>query len=82
MEFSRLNFSGLPAIQLRNLARYAGMASVKYISRMPEERRLAVLTAFVNAQEISALDEAVDVLDMLILDITRSAKNIGPKKRV
>ncbi|HEE5374106.1 TPA: DUF4158 domain-containing protein, partial [Acinetobacter baumannii] len=82
MEFSRLNFSGLPAIQLRNLARYAGMASVKYISRMPDERRLAVLTAFVKAQEISALDEAVDVLDMLILDITRSAKNIGQKKRL
>ncbi len=82
MEFSRLNFSGLPAIQLRNLARYAGMASVKYISRMPEERRLAELTAFVKAQEISALDEAVDVLDMLILDITRSAKNIGQKKRL
>ncbi|SQC99560.1 transposase [Escherichia coli] len=29
LEFSRLNFTGLPAIQLRNLARYAGMASVK-----------------------------------------------------
>jgi hypothetical protein len=49
---------------------------------MPDERRLAVLTAFVKAQEISALDEAVDVLDMLILDITRSAKNIGQKKRL
>ena len=41
---------------------------------MPEERRLAILTAFVKAQEISALDEAVDVLDMLILNITREAK--------
>ncbi|MFY0079980.1 hypothetical protein ABTQ07_19745, partial [Acinetobacter baumannii] len=67
---------------LRNLARYAGMASVKYISRMPDERRLAVLTAFVKAQEISALDEAVDVLDMLILYITSSEKNIGQKKRL
>ncbi|EFC3971199.1 DUF4158 domain-containing protein, partial [Escherichia coli] len=38
LEFSRLNFSGLPAIQLRNLARYAGMASVKYIARMPQQR--------------------------------------------
>lgn len=74
MEFSRLNFSGIPAIQLRNLARYAGMTSAKYIARMPEVRRLAVLTAFVKAQEISALDEAVDVLDMLILDIARGAK--------
>ncbi|HFG2322550.1 TPA: Tn3 family transposase, partial [Enterobacter hormaechei] len=82
LEFSCLNFTGLPAIQLRNLARYAGMASVKYISRMPEERRLAILTAFVKAQEISALDEAVDVLDMLILNITREAKKTGQKKRL
>ena len=82
LEFSCLNFTGLPAIQLRNLARYAGMASVKYISRMPEERRLAILTAFVKAQEISALDEAIDVLDMLILNITREAKKTGQKKRL
>ncbi len=82
LEFSCLNFTGLPAIQLRNLARYAGMASVKYISRMPEERRLAILTAFVKAQEISALDEAVDVLDMLILNITREAKKTEQKKRL
>ena len=82
LEFSCLNFTGLPAIQLRNLARYAGMASVKYISRMPEERRLAILTAFVKAQEISALDEAVDVLDMLFLNITREAKKTGQKKRL
>nr|WP_266098063.1 Tn3 family transposase [Klebsiella variicola] len=30
MEVSRLNFSGLPAAQLRNLARYAGMTSTRY----------------------------------------------------
>ncbi|HHU6767072.1 TPA: Tn3 family transposase [Klebsiella pneumoniae] len=82
LEFSRLNFTGLPAIQLRNLARYAGMTSVKYIARMPQQRKLAVLTAFVKAQEIAALDEAVDVLDMLILDITRAAKKTGQKKRL
>jgi hypothetical protein len=28
------------------------MASARYIARMPEARRLAVLTAFVKAQEI------------------------------
>ncbi|HBQ4057457.1 Tn3 family transposase [Klebsiella pneumoniae] len=82
MGFSRLNFSGLPVAQLRNLARYAGMTSTRYIARMPEVRRLAVLTAFVKSQEISALDEAVDVLDMLILDITREAKKTGQKKRL
>ena len=45
-------------------------------------RKLAILTAFVKAQEIIALDEAVDVLDMLILDITREAKKTGQKKRL
>ncbi len=36
--------SGLPtAIQLRNLARYAGMASVIYIARMPQQRKLLYL---------------------------------------
>lgn len=46
---------------------------------MPQQRKLAVLTAFVKAQETAALDEAVDVLDMLILDITRAAKKTGRK---
>lgn len=82
LEFSRLNFTGLSAIQVRNLARYAGMASVKYIARMPQQRKLAVLTAFVKAQETAALDEAVEVLDMLILEITRAAKTTGQKKRL
>lgn len=82
LELSRLNFSKLPAIQLCNLARHAGMASARYITRMPEAWRLAVLTAFVKAQEISALNEAVDVLDMLILDIAREAKKTGQKKRL
>ena len=56
------------------------MASVKYIARMPQQRKLAVLLAFVKAQETAALDEAVDVLDKLILDITRAAKKTGQKK--
>lgn len=55
------------------------MASVKYIARMPQQRKLAVLTAFVKARETAALDEAVDVLDMLILDITRAAENGAEK---
>ena len=52
LEFSWLNFDGFPAIQLLNLARYAGMASTRYIARIPETRRLAILTAFVKAQGI------------------------------
>lgn len=49
---------------------------------MPLQRKLAILTSFVKAQEISALDEAIDVLDMLIRNITREAKKTGQKKRL
>lgn len=71
------------ALRYRGLrARYAGIASAKYIARTPEIKRMAVLSVFVKAQEITALDEAVDVLDMLILDITRAANKTGQKKRL
>ena len=50
------------------------------IARMPEERRIATLVAFVRDFEIIAIDDALDVLDLLITDITREAKRIGQKK--
>jgi hypothetical protein len=40
------------------------------------------LVAFVKVFEIMALDDALDVLDLLITDIAGSAKNIGQKKRL
>lgn len=45
-------------------------------------RRTAMLVAFVRSCEISALDDALDVLDGVIADIGREAKKIGQKKRL
>lgn len=52
-------FYGLPAIQLRNLFRLHrhGVSKIYQRTRMPQQRKLAVLTAFVKAQETAALDE-------------------------
>ncbi|WP_282809044.1 hypothetical protein, partial [Klebsiella pneumoniae] len=41
--------STLPAVRLKNLARYAGMTSVFNIARMSPQKRMAVLVAFVLA---------------------------------
>lgn len=41
-----------------------------------------MLVAFVRSCEISALDDALDVLDGVIADIGREAKKIGQKKRL
>ena len=49
---------------------------------MPEEKRIAILVAFVKTYETIALDEALDVLDLLITSIAGNAKRIGQKKRL
>lgn len=77
-----LDFTNIPLVRVKNLARYATMASVHKIARMPEKKRIAVLVAFVQTFEIIALDDALDVLDLLITDIIRDAKRIGEKKRL
>jgi hypothetical protein len=60
-----LDFSRIPPVRLKNLARHAGVITMHKIARMPESKRIAILVAFVKAFEIMALDDALDVLDML-----------------
>ena len=43
---------------------------------------MAVLLAFAYVYETKALDDALDLLDMLITEITAQAKRLGEKKRI
>ncbi len=45
-------------------------------------RRIATFIAFLYAFEISALDNALDMLDMLVTEITAQAKMLGQKQRL
>ncbi len=76
------DFSHIPPVRLKNLARHAGMISMHKIGRMPEDQRIALLVAFAKAFGIIALDEALDVLDLLLTDIAGKAKIAGQKKRL
>ncbi len=58
------------------------MLSMHKIARMPESKRTAILVAFAKAYETIALDEALDVLDLLITYIAGEAKKLGQKKRL
>lgn len=78
----KINFSYVPPVRLKVLGRYASMASAYKISRMPDEKRTATLLAFTKAFETIALDEALDVLDLLITEIAGEAKKIGQKRRL
>lgn len=81
-ELQNLDFSGIPSVRFKSIARQAGIISQWQIARMPHEKRLGTLVAFVKAFEISALDDALDVLDLLITDIAGQAKRLGKKNRL
>ena len=77
-----LDFSRIPPVWLHSLARYATTGWAPNIARMPEDRRIATLVAFVYAYTAETLDDALDLFDMLIADIATSAKTLGQKKRL
>lgn len=77
-----LNISKIPPVRLKALARHSQIVSSYKIARMPEHRRIALLIAFVRAATTSLLDDALDILDLLITDIASSAKNAGKRSRL
>ena len=77
-----LDFTGIPPVRFKNIARHAGIISMHKIARMPEIKRTAILVAFAKAYETIALDEALDVRDLLISHIASEAKKLGQKRRL
>ena len=79
---STLSVAHLPPNRLRDLARYAAAARAQAIARMAPERRLATLLAFAHAFEVIALDDALDLLDLVITDILHDAQTEGEQQRL
>ena len=73
------NLSTLPAVRLKNLARYAGMTSVFNIAGMSPQKKDGGSGCLVLAWETLALDDALDVLDAMLAVIIRDARKIGQK---
>ena len=72
--FRDLDFSRIPPVRLISLARHAGIISKQKIARMPFDKRIVILVAFVKAFEVMALDDAIDILDLLITEIAGNEK--------
>lgn len=72
----------IPAGRLHALARFANTAKVSIIRRLPESRRLATLVAFASNLEAAALDDALDLLDILITEIFSDAVRASDKARL
>ncbi len=76
------DFSKIPPVRFKTLARHAGLISMYKIMRMPNDRKIAILVAYVALFVVNSLDDALDVFDLLMADINRQSKLIGIKKRL
>jgi hypothetical protein len=70
------DLSGVPHRKVADLARYGMAATLTQLSRHPVRRRLATLLATVVYLEGRAVDDALELLDVLM-----AAKLIGPVQR-
>ncbi len=82
LDVGRLDLRHVPASRIDALARYAGTAWAATIARMPPDRRVATLLAFARVFEATALDDAIDVLDALITELSVQALRAGRQERL
>jgi hypothetical protein len=72
----------IPAGRIHSLARFANTAKISVIRKLPESRRLATLVAFAGNLEAAALDDALDLLDILVTEIFSDAARASDKARL
>jgi len=72
----------LPQHRLRAIARYGAAARAQAIARMAPERRIATLLAFAPAFARTAMDDALDLFDLLVTDMVRGAHKEGEQARL
>lgn len=72
----------IPPCRIAALARFANTAKVTAIIRLPVERRLATLVAFIHRLEATAHDEALEILEILLHDLFETAKEADKKARL
>ena len=72
----------IPATRIAALARFAGAAKVSAVLRLPDQRRLATLVAFVYCLEATAQDDALEVLEALLRELFGDAIKADKKARL
>ena len=82
LEVGNLELRAIPAGRLKALARFAAAAWAPTVARMPPARKTATLLAFARHFEVVALDDALDVLDLLITQLCTQAKRDGQCRRL
>jgi len=68
--------------RIRTLASYAMTSKVSTLARMSTESRAATLLCYVRTLEVTALDDVMDVLDLLLRDLLAKSERQGKKERL
>jgi TnpA family transposase len=74
--------SHIPPQRIKALARFVHKSWAAHLLRMSEERRIGSLVAFIATFESSAIDDALDVLELLLSERFKSAQKEGEKEIV
>ncbi|MGB5631837.1 MAG: Tn3 family transposase, partial [Waterburya sp.] len=79
---NQLNVDKIPPIRFKTLSKTAFTLRAQAIARMPTERRIATLVAWAYVMEAIAIDDALDVLNLLVKDILAKSQKDGKKNRL
>ena len=72
----------LPKSRITSLARFAAAAKAQAVERLPDERRIATLLAYIRTLEASAHDDVLDLFDVVVTGMFADAKAAGQKERL
>ncbi len=72
----------MPASRIKALAQYAVTTKAQKIANLTEQRRTATLVSFTRLLSVTAQDDALDVLDVLVRDLLARSVSSGKKARL
>lgn len=82
LDVGPLNLGNVPASRIKALAQYAVTTKAQNVANLTEQRRTATLVSFARQLAVTAQDDALDVLDMLIRDLLARSTSDGKKARL
>ncbi|GCE12936.1 Tn3 family transposase [Tengunoibacter tsumagoiensis] len=77
-----LDLANVPASRIKALAHYAVTTKAQNIANLTPDRRTATLVSLVHTLTMTAQDDALDVLDMLMRDLLARSVRTGRKERL
>src|SRR5205807_6814211 len=82
LDIGPLDLVNVPASRIKALAQYAVTTKAQNIANLTEQRRMATLVSFTRQLAVTAQDDSLDVLDMLIGGFCKTPRNGAPFRGV